>query len=207
MTHVLFYYCFRGGSPEKLWINSLRRNDDTSKKLSQTSNNGTWSTNRLKTAAQYQPPPASRNNGSSDETPRMKLAFEMHLGENRTSPTENHPVKSSKLRSLFSSSKSNHQQQQQKSNFLDLPPQQQQKTILGSPRLHRAIFREKKHHSSKSTSESSSSSISSPVSPPTPCDWTTDEFENQSDPNLAQIKVSTSSDCEDNETKDLQHTE
>ncbi|XP_069700872.1 connector enhancer of kinase suppressor of ras 2 isoform X2 [Periplaneta americana] len=122
---------YSGGSAEKMWINSLRQNDKVP-------------TNCLKTAAQYQPPPASH---PGDEAPRMRLAFEMHLG--------NKDAKSSKLRSLFSSSRP----QQQKQSFLEPPAQ---KTLLGSPRLHRAIFKDKKHKSS-SASDSSSGSLSSPA--------------------------------------------
>jgi len=126
----------------------------------------------------------------------MKLAFEMHLGNNR-SPTisdkdkDSPPSKSSKFRNFFSTSKSQHQKQ----NFLELPDSQnshrnQHKTILGSPRLHRAIFRDKKNHGPKSgsVSDSSSGSVSSPTSA-TSCDWTADDYGCQMDPSMAQFKV------------------
>lgn len=199
---------FRSSSSDKLWISSLRRNDDTTRKPFQGSHknlapdNSLWNTNCLKTAAQYEPPPVSqsmvgsRNIHANDEAPRMKLTFEMHLGNNK-SPTESDkekdslPSKSSKFRNLFSSTKSQHQ----KHNFLELHgPQKshrnQHKTILGSPRLHRAIFRDKKNHGSKSSSNSdtSNSLISSPVSPPT-CEWVTEECGSQTDPSMAQFKV------------------
>jgi hypothetical protein len=66
----------------------------------------------------------------------------------------------------------------------------QHKTILGSPRLHRAIFRDKKSHGLKSstTSDSSSTSVSSPMSTSS-CDWTADDYGSQMDPSLAQFKV------------------
>lgn len=96
----------RGGSPEKLWIASLRRNDD-SKQPRRTP---------LKTAAQYQPPPAATP--AQQQPPRMKLTgFEMHLGDVGKG--------NSKLKGIFG-------------------PPPGQKTLLGSPRLHRAIFRDKK---------------------------------------------------------------
>jgi hypothetical protein len=126
----------------------------------------------------------------------MKLAFEMHLGNNRSpigsdKEKDSPPSKSSKFRNLFSSAKSQHQ----KHNFLELSGSQksnrsQHKTILGSPRLHRAIFRDKKNHGLKSSSnsDSSNSSISSPVSPPV-CDWVTEEYGSQTDPSMAQFKV------------------
>lgn len=206
----IVYLCvyFRDGSPEKLWISSLRRNDDITRKPFQgshknvTPDSSSWNANCLKTAAQYEPPPVSqsmagcRNVHCSDEAPRMKLAFEMHLGSNR-SPTgtdkekDSPPSKSSKFRNLFSSAKSQHQ----KHNCLELPCSQkshrnQHKTILGSPRLHRAIFRDKKNHGPKSSSnsDSSNSSISSPVSPPA-CDWVTEEYGSQVDASVVQFKV------------------
>jgi hypothetical protein len=200
--------CFREGSPEKLWISSLRRNDDMTRKPSQASSknttpdHGLWNANSLKTAAQYQPPPvsqsmaSSRNVHPSEEAPRMKFAFEMHLGNNR-SPTgsdkekDSPPSKSSKFRNFFTSKQSHHQKQ----NFPELSGPQnshrnQHKTILGSPRLHRAIFRDKKNHGTKSSSasDSSSSSVNSPTSAAL-CDWATADYGSQSDPNMAQFKV------------------
>jgi len=206
------FMCYRDGSAEKLWISSLRQNDEITRKPSQGSHknlapdNGSWNANCLKTAAQYQPPPVSqsmvgsRNIHPNDEAPHMKLAFEMHLGNNR-SPTgsdkekDSPPSKSSKFRNLFSSAKSQHQKQ----NFMELPGSQnshsnQHKTILRSPRLHRAIFRDKKHHGLKSSSAnySSSNSVSSPVSLPSSaalCDWSTEDYGSQPDPNMAHFKV------------------
>jgi hypothetical protein len=195
--------CFRGGSPEKLWINSLRRNDDVTRKPSESScknsmaDHSLWNPSSLKTAAQYKPPPVShsaaspRNVHPCEEAPRMKFAFEMHLGNSR-SPTssdkekDSPPSKSSKFRNLFSSKQSHHQKQ----NFLELSGSQnshrnQHKTILGSPRLHRAIFKDKK---CSATSESSSGSVSSPTSGGL-CDWATAEYGSQADPSMAQFKV------------------
>ncbi|XP_066991200.2 uncharacterized protein cnk isoform X2 [Anabrus simplex] len=167
---------YRGGSPEKLWIDSLRRNDDLPKRqvvpVSQRSLEPTvgWSSSNLKSAAQYQPPPVSQ----TDEKSRMKLAFEMHLGEKESSKT------SSKLRNLFTSSKS-----PQTTPNLEVPSPVQ-KTLLGSPRLHRAIFRDKRVSSTKgSTSDSSSSSVTSPISPPFTASWVADGL---GDPSAAQIK-------------------
>lgn len=200
--------CFRGGSPEKLWISSLRRNDDMTRKPSEsfcknsTPDHGLWTPSSLKTAAQYKPPPVShsvaspRNVHPSEEAPRMKFAFEMHLGNNRSQTSsdkekDSPPSKSSKFRNLFSSKQSHHQKQ----NFLELSGSQnshrnQHKTILGSPRLHRAIFRDKKSHGAKSssTSESSSSSVSSPTSGVV-CDWATGDYGSHTDPSGAQFKV------------------
>ncbi|XP_023711372.1 uncharacterized protein LOC111866550 isoform X3 [Cryptotermes secundus] len=200
---------YRGGSPEKLWINSLRRNDMTRKPSegsckNSTPDHGLWNPSSLKRAAQYQPPPvsqsmaSSRNVHTSEEAPRMKFAFEMHLGNNR-SPTssdkekDSPPSKSSKFRNLFSSKQSHHQKQ----NFLELSGshnshRNQHKAILGSPRLHRAIFRDKKNHGTKSssTSDSSSSSVNSPTSAVL-CDWSTGDYGSQTNPNMAQFKDST----------------
>jgi hypothetical protein len=186
----------------------LRREDDKVRTSSLASyknpapDHSLWNSHALKAAAQYQPPPvtqgvaSSRNVHPNDEAPRMKLAFEMHLGNNRSPTTsdkdkDSPPSKSSKFRNFFSSSKSQHHKQ----NFLELPDSQnshrnQHKTILGSPRLHRAIFRDKKNHGqkSRSVSDSSSSPVSSPTSV-TMCDWTTDDYGSQVDPSMAQFKV------------------
>jgi hypothetical protein len=138
---------------------------------------------------------SSKNVHPSEEAPRMKFAFEMHLGNNR-SPTssdkekDSPPSKSSKFRNLFSSKQSHHQKQ----NYLELSGSQnshrnQHKTILGSPRLHRAIFRDKRNRGTKSssTSDSSSSSVNSPTSGVL-CDWATGDYGSQIDP-MAQFKV------------------
>lgn len=167
-----------------------------------TPDHGLWNPSSLKTAAQYQPPPvsqslaSSRNVHTSEEAPRMKFAFEMHLGNNRSTTSsdkekDSPPSKSSKFRNLFSSKQSHHQKQ----NFLELSGshishRNQHKAILGSPRLHRAIFRDKKNHSTKSssTSDSSSSSVNSPTSAVL-CDWSTGDYGSQTNPNMAQFKV------------------
>jgi hypothetical protein len=140
---------------------------------------------------------SSRNIHPTEEVPRMKFAFEMQLGNTRC-PTssdkekDSPPSKSSKFRNLFSSKQSPHQKQ----NFLELSGSQnshrnQHKTILGSPRLHRAIFRDKKNHGTKSssTSGSSSSSVNSPTSTAL-CDWTIGDYGSQTDAGMAQFKVS-----------------
>ncbi|XP_072755267.1 uncharacterized protein Cnk [Anoplolepis gracilipes] len=105
-------------SSDKHWLDSLRRGSD--KKGSN------YDQNRLKHVAQYQPPPITT---SPFEQEGMKAAFEMHLDKSEQMQ------KGNRLKNLFST-------KQQKPCTLDLP-KDTQKTILGSPRLHRALFRDK----------------------------------------------------------------
>lgn len=101
--------------------------------------------NKLKTATQYQPLPTQ-----NDES--MRYAFEMNL-DNSNNTSNN----TSKLRQMLTSTSSG------------------QRTLLGSPRLHRAFFREKKPGKGSLTSESSTSSLASPASPPfSPDGWELD---------------------------------
>ncbi|KAF7994610.1 hypothetical protein HCN44_004082 [Aphidius gifuensis] len=115
------------------WIDSLRRNNNNDKKTITS-----LQKSRLKTVAQYQPPPIPL---SPFEQDGMRAAFEMHLDNNKND--NNVPHKTSRLKSLFSSNKS-----PQKLNNFDYP-KDTQKTLLGSPRLHRALFRDKNNTSTK----------------------------------------------------------
>ncbi|XP_014468751.1 PREDICTED: uncharacterized protein LOC106741360 isoform X2 [Dinoponera quadriceps] len=103
---------------DKYWLDSLRRGD---KKAA-----ANCDKNRLKNVAQYQPPPIPT---SPFELEGMRAAFEMHLDKG------DQVQKTSRLKNLFGT-------KQQKPCTLDLP-KDSQKTILGSPRLHRALFRDK----------------------------------------------------------------
>nr|XP_012216845.1 PREDICTED: uncharacterized protein LOC105668809 isoform X1 [Linepithema humile] len=103
-------------SSDKNWLDSLRRGDKKGSSCDK---------NRLKNVAQYQPPPIP---SSPFEQEGMRAAFEMHLDKSEQ------VQKGSRLKSLFGS--------KQKPCTLDLP-KDTQKTILGSPRLHRALFRDK----------------------------------------------------------------
>lgn len=106
-------------SLERHWIDSLRRSD---KKITATEKN------RLKNVAQYQPPPMLNLPFEQDG---MRAAFEMHLDKGNE-----HVQKVSRLKSLFGSKNS------PKPMTLELS-KEPQKTLLGSPRLHRALFRDK----------------------------------------------------------------
>ncbi|XP_015591697.1 uncharacterized protein LOC107266083 isoform X2 [Cephus cinctus] len=111
--------CRDRASPDKHWMDSLRRTD---KKHS------SFDKNRLKNVAQYQPPPIP---SSPFEQDGMRPAFEMHLDKSE------HVQKTNRLKSLFGS------KSPQKPSTLDLP-KESPKTLLGSPRLHRALFRDKR---------------------------------------------------------------
>ncbi|XP_071554984.1 uncharacterized protein Cnk isoform X2 [Temnothorax nylanderi] len=104
-------------SSDKHWLDSLRRGDKKGSSCDK---------NRLKNVAQYQPPPIPT---SPFEQDGMRAAFEMHLDKS------DHVQKASRLKVLFGT-------KQQKPCTLDLP-KNTQKTVLGSPRLHRALFRDK----------------------------------------------------------------
>ncbi|XP_066584052.1 uncharacterized protein [Prorops nasuta] len=103
---------------DKNWIDALRRTDKK---------NNNHDKKGLKHVAQYQPPPIPT---SPFEQDRMRAAFEMHLDKN------DQVQKANRLKNLFGS------KSQQKPSTLDLP-KDSQKTLLGSPRLHRAFFRDK----------------------------------------------------------------
>jgi len=145
---------YRDGSPEKLWIDSLRRTDrrypPTPRHIHQvhpatTTTAGT----RLKKAALYQPPPvAPLDTPGGGEG--MQLAFEMTLDQSeakRRYHKTGAPTPASRLKNLFTG-RSDHNPAQ--------------KTLLGSPRLHRAIFR-----GSMTRADSSGETVNSPpLSPP-----------------------------------------
>ncbi|KAG9431077.1 hypothetical protein HZU67_07051 [Apis mellifera carnica] len=117
-------------SSDKHWLDSIRRVDKK---------NINYDKIRLKNVAQYQPPPIPT---SPFEQEGMTAAFEMHLDKNEQ------VQKTNRLKNLFSN------KYQQKSSTLDLP-KETQKTLLGSPKLHRALFREKCYNqSSQSTNHS-----------------------------------------------------
>ncbi|OAD58012.1 Connector enhancer of kinase suppressor of ras 3, partial [Eufriesea mexicana] len=118
---------------DKHWLDSLRRIDKKDVNYDKT---------RLKNVAQYQPPPIP---SSPFEQEGMTAAFEMHLDKGEQ------VQKTNRLKNLFSN------KCQQKPSTLDLP-KETQKTLLGSPRLHRAIFREKCYNQSRLPSRSNSQS-------------------------------------------------
>ncbi|XP_076238407.1 connector enhancer of ksr [Calliopsis andreniformis] len=120
-------------SSDKHWLDSLRRTDKKDMDYDKI---------RLKNVAQYQPPPMPT---SPFEQEGMTAAFEMHLDK------AEQVQKPSRLRNLFGN------KCQQKPNTLDLP-KDTQKTLLGSPRLHRALFREKCYNQSRLPSRSNSQS-------------------------------------------------
>ncbi|OXU26706.1 hypothetical protein TSAR_000117 [Trichomalopsis sarcophagae] len=127
--------------PERNWIESLRSGD---KRPMNVDNKG-----RLKNVAQYQPPPMPM---SSFEQDGMRAAFEMHLDK------ANEQKKSTKgLRNFFGN------KSPQKPSSLDLP-REQQKTLLGSPRLHRALFRDKSSHQRQNSRSGSQSPGDSGIS-------------------------------------------
>lgn len=98
----------RGESPEKFWLDSLRRTDKVSDKGN--------SKVKLKSATQYTPiclPLTPDPKGKLNP----KFAFELNLDE-----------KSSKSEKLWK-------------NFFGSKEEKKEKTLLGSPRLHRALFR------------------------------------------------------------------
>ncbi|XP_015121433.1 uncharacterized protein LOC107044159 isoform X2 [Diachasma alloeum] len=113
---------------DKRWMDSLRRSD---KKIS------AGQKARLKSVAQYQPPPI---HSSPFEQDGMRAAFEMHLDKE-------HAQKTNRLKNFFGV------KSPQKPSSLDLP-KEQQKTLLGSPRLHRALFKDKSSSQKRSGSQS-----------------------------------------------------
>ncbi|KAI4490984.1 hypothetical protein M0802_010560 [Mischocyttarus mexicanus] len=111
---------------DKRWLDSLRCVDKK---------NINYDRNRLKNAAQYQPPPIP---ASSFEQEGMRATFEMHLDK------KDQVQKTNRLKTLFST------KGHQKPSTLDLP-KDSQKTLLGSPRLHRALFWDKNSNQQKSS--------------------------------------------------------
>ncbi|KAK9307975.1 hypothetical protein QLX08_001882 [Tetragonisca angustula] len=120
-------------SSDKHWLDSLRRADKKEANYDKT---------RLKNVAQYQPPPMPT---SPFEQEGMTAAFEMHLDKGEQVQKPN------RLKNLFAN------KSQQKPSTLELP-KETQKTLLGSPRLHRALFREKCYNQSRLPSRSNSQS-------------------------------------------------
>ncbi|XP_076765350.1 connector enhancer of ksr isoform X4 [Xylocopa sonorina] len=118
---------------DKNWLDSLRRVDKKDINYEKT---------RLKNVAQYQPPPIPT---SPFEQDGMTAAFEMHLDKSEQ------VQKTNRLKNLFGN------KGQQKPSTLDLP-KETQKTLLGSPRLHRALFREKCYNQTRLPSRSNSQS-------------------------------------------------
>ncbi|XP_046393555.1 uncharacterized protein LOC124161294 isoform X2 [Ischnura elegans] len=143
---------FRGGSPEKFWIDSLRGRDerglarkDRPSPTSPTSSSSSSSSLKLKNAALYRPPPLQPKPNKREEevnANRMKLAFEMSLDHSNEPST---PTSRSRFR-LFSPKLSRRGAGEGSLTAASppisplTPPASPQKTLLGSPRLHRAIF-------------------------------------------------------------------
>ncbi|XP_051174533.1 probable serine/threonine-protein kinase DDB_G0282963 [Leptopilina boulardi] len=98
-----------------------RREKNNEKKLMK------FDKNKLKHVGQYQPPPIFN---TPFEQEGMRAAFEMHLDKNDDVQKKN------KLKNFFTN------KSPQKPIALEIP-KETQKTILGSPRLHRALFRDK----------------------------------------------------------------
>ncbi|XP_057326647.1 probable serine/threonine-protein kinase DDB_G0282963 [Microplitis mediator] len=111
---------------DKYWIVDSLKRSDSNKKTTTTSAS---EISRLKNVAQYQPPPIPT---SPFEQDGMKAAFEMHLDKEHVQKA----TSTSRLKSFFGS------KNLQKPTTLDVS-KEPQKTLLGSPRLHRALFREK----------------------------------------------------------------
>ncbi|XP_029047908.2 uncharacterized protein LOC114878351 isoform X2 [Osmia bicornis bicornis] len=120
-------------SSDKHWLDSLRRFDKKDVDYDKT---------RLKNVAQYQPPPIPT---SPFEQEGMTAAFEMHLDKGEQVQKPN------RLKNLFGT------KCQQKPSTLDLP-KETQKTLLGSPRLHRALFRDRCYNQSRLSSRSNNQS-------------------------------------------------
>ncbi|CAK9807188.1 Connector enhancer of kinase suppressor of ras 3 [Anthophora plagiata] len=120
-------------STDKHWLDSLRRIDKKDVNYDKT---------HLKNVAQYQPPPIPT---SPFEQEGMTAAFEMHLDKSEQ------VQKSNRLKNLFGN------KCQQKPSTLELS-KETQKTLLGSPRLHRALFREKCYNQTRLPSRSNSQS-------------------------------------------------
>ncbi|KOC69828.1 Connector enhancer of kinase suppressor of ras 3 [Habropoda laboriosa] len=120
-------------SSDKHWLDSLRRIDKKDVNYDKT---------RLKNVAQYQPPPIPT---SPFEQEGMTAAFEMHLDKGEQ------VQKTNRLKNLFGN------KCQQKPSTLEIP-KETQKTLLGSPRLHRALFREKCYNQSRLPNRSNSQS-------------------------------------------------
>ncbi|XP_071442402.1 uncharacterized protein cnk [Hetaerina americana] len=134
---------FRGGSPEKFWIDSLRGWDERGMPARKDRPSPTSpSSLKLKNAALYRPPPLQpkplrREEEEQTQTHGMKLAFEMSLDHSNEPPT---PTTHSRFR-LFSPKLSRRSGEGSPSSPPPTPPASTpQKTLLGSPRLHRAIF-------------------------------------------------------------------
>lgn len=111
---------------DKRWLDSLRCVDKK---------NVNCDRNRLKNAAQYQPPPIP---ASPFEQEGMRATFEMHLDK------KDQVQKTNRLKTFFGT------KSHQKPCTLDLP-KDGQKTLLGSPRLHRALFWDKNSNQQKSS--------------------------------------------------------
>ncbi|XP_058790907.1 uncharacterized protein LOC131664065 isoform X2 [Phymastichus coffea] len=118
--------------PERNWIDSLRSAD----KRSFTVDKG-----RLKNIAQCQPM------SSSFDVDDTKAAYEMHLDKGNDQQKK---ISTKGLKNFFGT------RSPQKSGCLD-NPREQQKTLLGSPRLHRAIFGDKSFHQRQNSRSGSQS--------------------------------------------------
>ncbi|KAK3926838.1 hypothetical protein KUF71_015174 [Frankliniella fusca] len=125
---------------------------------------------RLKNAAMYQPPPVA-----FPPSPSFGPSFEMHLDNKGTvlnSPDElwegtRTKGTSSKIRQLLSPKRAYQlpTHGQYSPNQSDIMTPSPQRTILGSPRLHRALFRQGDSRKQKNTTlNDSDSSVYSPAS-------------------------------------------
>lgn len=115
----------RGDSPEKFWLDSLRRSDKIFDKNT--------ARVKLKSATQYTPmclPLTPDQKGKLNP----KFAFELNLDEKSSSKSSG-----GKFKHFFGSHKSS--------------DEKKEKTLLGSPRLHRALFRKNPPDSSDWSSE------------------------------------------------------
>ncbi|KAJ8673001.1 hypothetical protein QAD02_004262 [Eretmocerus hayati] len=109
--------------PERNWPDTTHANDNQNFHIDQSSG-------RLKHVAQYQPPPIPL--GHPFDQDGMRTAFEMHLDKGSDPMKKNN---NKGLRNFFGS-------KSPQKNACD-QPREHQKTLLGSPRLHRALFRDR----------------------------------------------------------------
>ncbi|KAG8235047.1 hypothetical protein J437_LFUL017344 [Ladona fulva] len=136
---------FRGGSPEKFWINSFRGRDEKVNKDKKPASSSPGSSLKLKNAALYRPPPPpiQPKPHKREEPQRMRLAFEMNLDQSHPRVEDVEATGSRTKFRLFSpkfSRKVSDSDRIPSSPTSPTVPIGSQKTLLGSPRLHRAIF-------------------------------------------------------------------
>ncbi|XP_063220348.1 uncharacterized protein LOC134529812 isoform X2 [Bacillus rossius redtenbacheri] len=149
----------------------------------------------LKAAAQYQPPPISQVLASGrkvhpkEEGPKMKLAFEMHLGENKLPTASNKDTsKSSKFRSLFLFAKNQNIMCSPDDAFLSSSGEPC-KPLIASPKLNRTFLWDKQVKGSKNSSKKINfNSVTHSSSSNVPSGWTADLPNLQTDCSISEMK-------------------